>query len=220
MDRPVCRQSVHARCVVGRSPGRGCHIHSGDMGGSERDELSRRTRWRTACCPESLSPSVIGTSTTVGAFVAALLMVLGINVMRTRSPLPEDTSIGVLFVGFLALAVVVLSAQSGSYTGDLNDFLFGTITGIDNGDLVRQAIAAGLSVVGVVVFHRAFLCADLRRGPGPDGRGANPSGPRGAPRPRGGFDSCVVRNRRESLGNSRSWWHRLRRRACWFVACR
>lgn len=100
---------------------------------------------------------VIGVDTTIGALVAALIMVGGVNLIRTHSPLPEDTSIGVLFVGFLALAVVIVSSQSGSYTGDLNRFLFGSITGIDRGDLIRQGIAAGVSLIGVIVFYRAFL---------------------------------------------------------------
>ena len=100
---------------------------------------------------------VLGVNTTVGALVAALVMVVGINVIRSNSPLPEDTSIGVLFVGFLALAVVIMSSQSGSYSGDLNRFLFGSITGVDNQDLIRQAIAAAISVIGVIVFYRAFL---------------------------------------------------------------
>lgn len=100
---------------------------------------------------------IIGVHTTVGAFVAAIVMVWGINMIRSHSPLPEDTSIGVLFVGFLALAVVIMSSSSGAYTGDLNRFLFGSITGIDAGDLRRQASAAAISVGGVAVFYRAFL---------------------------------------------------------------
>ncbi len=100
---------------------------------------------------------VIGTSPTVGALLAALVMVGALNVLRSRSPLPDDTSIGVLFVGFLALAVVVMSSQSASYAGDLNRFLFGSVTGVTDGDLVRQAVAAALALVGVIVFHRSFL---------------------------------------------------------------
>ncbi len=100
---------------------------------------------------------ILGIDTGVGAMVAALAMVAGVNLVRNHSPLPEDTSIGVLFVGFLALAVVIMSSQSGAYTGDLNRFLFGSITGVDNGDLLRQALAAGISVLGVTVFYRAFL---------------------------------------------------------------
>lgn len=100
---------------------------------------------------------LLGVNTTVGALLAAALMVVGINLIRSHSPLPEDTSIGVLFVGFLALAVVIMSSQSGSYTGDLNRFLFGSITGVDNGDLIRQTIAAAVTLAGIVFFHRAFL---------------------------------------------------------------
>lgn len=100
---------------------------------------------------------VIGVDPTIGALVAALAMGGGLSVMRAHSPLPEDTSIGVLFVGFLALAVVIMSSQSGTYVGDLNSFLFGSVTGIDDGDLLRQAVAAGIAIVGVATFHRAFL---------------------------------------------------------------
>lgn len=98
-----------------------------------------------------------GNNVTLGALAAALVMVGGVNVLRTWSPLPEDTSIGVLFVGFLALAVVIMSSQSSSYTGDLNRFLFGQITGINSADIRRQATAAAISVVGVVVFYRGLL---------------------------------------------------------------
>ncbi len=102
---------------------------------------------------------VLGVNTTVGALVAALVMVGGINVIRAHSPLPDDTSIGILFVGFLALAVVIMSSQSGSYSGDLNRFLFGSITAVDTGDLVRQGGAAAFAVLGVALFYRAFLVA-------------------------------------------------------------
>ncbi|MXW62366.1 MAG: metal ABC transporter permease [Acidimicrobiaceae bacterium] len=100
---------------------------------------------------------IVGVHTTIGAFLAALAMVWGINLIRSHSPLPEDTSIGLLFVGFLALAVVILSSSSGSYTGDLSRFLFGSITGVDSADLTRQAVAAAVTLVGMVVFYRAFL---------------------------------------------------------------
>ena len=100
---------------------------------------------------------IVGVNTTIGAFVAASLMVWGINLIRHHSPLPDDASIGLLFVGFLALAVVIMSSSSAAYVGDLSRFLFGSITGVDTGDLQRQTIAAVISLVGVFVFYRAFL---------------------------------------------------------------
>jgi len=100
---------------------------------------------------------VLGIDTTLGALVAAFVMVAGVNVVRSASPLPDDASIGILFVGFLALAVVVMSTQQSSYTGDLTRFLFGSITGVDATDLIRQAVATAVTVVGVTVLYRALL---------------------------------------------------------------
>jgi len=100
---------------------------------------------------------IIGVDTSIGAFVAAAAMIGGITLIRRHSPLPDDTSIGVLFVGFLALAVVIMSTQRASYTGDLNRFLFGSITGLDNDDIKRQAIAAAIALIGVIVLYRALL---------------------------------------------------------------
>ena len=100
---------------------------------------------------------VLGWSTTLGAFTAAIAMVAGVHLVQSRSPLPADSAIGVLFVGFLALAVVIVSSGAGSYTGDLTRFLFGSITGVDRFDLARLAVAALLCLVLVAVFYRAFL---------------------------------------------------------------
>jgi len=100
---------------------------------------------------------VMGGNTTVGAAIAALVMIGGINVVRSHSPLPSDVSIGVLFVGMLALAVAVISSDSASGAGDLDRFLFGSVTGVEGGDLLRQGIAAAITVIGVVVLHRALL---------------------------------------------------------------
>lgn len=98
----------------------------------------------------------VGVSTTLGAFVAAGAMVGLMHIIRSQSPLPEDTTIGILFAGFLSLAVVIMS-RSGSYAGDLTRFLFGSITAIDNSDLIRQAIAAAITIIGIAVFYRPLL---------------------------------------------------------------
>lgn len=100
---------------------------------------------------------IVGISTTVGAFVAAAVVVAGVYVIRRASPLPADTGIGVLFVGMLALAVVVMSTEQASYVGDLNRFLFGSITGVSATDLWWQATAVGLVVGASVWLHRGFL---------------------------------------------------------------
>ena len=100
---------------------------------------------------------ILGGNPTVGALVAALVMVSGISTLRRYSPLPTDTAIGLLFVGMLALAVVIMSSQEGSYTGDLTGLLFGSITGVDSGDIGRQIITTAISAGGSLLGYRAFL---------------------------------------------------------------
>ena len=100
---------------------------------------------------------VIGVSPTLGALVAAAVMVGGVHVVRRHSPMPEDASIGLLFVGMLALAVVIVSAGATADVGDLHRVLFGSVTGLETADLWRQAVAAAIAVVGAFAFHRAFL---------------------------------------------------------------
>lgn len=100
---------------------------------------------------------IVGGDPTLGALVAALVMISGVNLIRNHSPLPDDSSIVLLYVGFLALAVVIMSSSSGAYSGDLSRFLFGSITGVTDSDLLRQLIIAGIALLGVMLFHRAFL---------------------------------------------------------------
>lgn len=100
---------------------------------------------------------IVGFDTGLGALVAAIVMVGAITYIPRISPLSEDTSTGVLFVGFLALAVVIMSSGAGAGAGDIDRFLFGSITGVQSADLVRQLVIAVVSVGTAVVFYRAFF---------------------------------------------------------------
>ena len=100
---------------------------------------------------------VLGVNPMIGAAFAALVMITTINSIRSHTSLPEDTSIGILFVGFLALAVVIMSSASGAFVGDLNRFLFGSITGISDNDLIVQGVAALIALIGVAVLYRPLL---------------------------------------------------------------
>jgi ABC-type Mn2+/Zn2+ transport system permease subunit len=95
-------------------------------------------------------------ATTVGAAVAAVIVIAGVNVVQRHSPLPEDAGIGLLFIGMSALGVMIIS-RGASYFGDLLSFLFGAALGITPGAIVVQGVAAVIALIGVVVFHRAFL---------------------------------------------------------------
>lgn len=99
---------------------------------------------------------VWGVDLRLGALVSAVVVVAGVSVVNRRSNLPEDTGIGLLFVGMLALGVIIISRE-GAYAGELSALLFGDILGVSVDDLRIQAVTAVVVVVGAVVGFRAFL---------------------------------------------------------------
>jgi ABC-type Mn2+/Zn2+ transport system permease subunit len=97
-----------------------------------------------------------GFNLTVGALLTAALMVGGISVVNRRSRLGEDTGVGLLFVGMLALGVIIIS-KSRSFTTDVQSLLFGDVLGVTWADVRVQAVAAALVVVCTALGYRAFL---------------------------------------------------------------
>ncbi|MFV0316639.1 MAG: zinc ABC transporter permease AztB [Microthrixaceae bacterium] len=97
-----------------------------------------------------------GFNPVVGALVAALVMTLAVTGVSTRTNLREDTGIGLLFVGMLALGVIIVS-KSDSFTSSVTSLLFGDVLAVSAQDLRYQAIAASAVVVAGVVLYRPML---------------------------------------------------------------
>jgi ABC-type Mn2+/Zn2+ transport system permease subunit len=79
-------------------------------------------------------------------------MIVGVNVVTSRSKLSDDTAIGLLFVGMLGLGVMMVS-RSSSFSGDIVGILFGEILGISRGDLIRQLV----SLIAIACVARLFI---------------------------------------------------------------
>ncbi|NMW18124.1 MAG: metal ABC transporter permease [Chlorobiaceae bacterium] len=92
----------------------------------------------------------------VGASLSSLAMIAGITWVTKKSRLSADTAIGLLFVGMLALGVVIVS-HSQSFSGDLVKVLFGQFLGISSFDLVIQSSVTLLLAVMAFVLRRPFL---------------------------------------------------------------
>ena len=92
----------------------------------------------------------------IGAVIAAAVMVWLIEVVHRQTALGEDTAIGLLFVGMLALGVVILSRME-SYAGSLTSILFGDVLGITASDLVWQAVLAVIVIAGATLLFRPLL---------------------------------------------------------------
>ena len=92
----------------------------------------------------------------IGAAAAAVVMLLGINLVHRQTAFSEDTGIGLLFVGMLALGVILIS-RTASYSGSLTAILFGDALAVTGNDLVALGVVAGVTLMVSVLLYRAFL---------------------------------------------------------------
>jgi ABC-type Mn2+/Zn2+ transport system permease subunit len=113
--------------------------------------------------PGIATAMLLGFSGILGAAVGAAVMMGGVSIVTRKFRLSGDTAIGLLFVGMLALGVVITS-RSTSFVGDLARILFGELLGITTTDLAWQF--AALVIVGAIAFvsRRPFLLLSVDDG--------------------------------------------------------
>lgn len=105
---------------------------------------------------------VIQGSLVIGGVVAGVITAILVALFSQNRRIKEDSIIGVFYVAAFALGIVIIS-QAPGYAGSLQQFLFGSITGIPDEDLYTVALT-GLLILAVVVFlHKEFVTVSLDR---------------------------------------------------------
>lgn len=105
---------------------------------------------------------VVGGNLVIGGTIAGILTAVLVAVFSQNRRLKEDSIIGVFFVAAFALGIVVIS-QAPGYAGSLQQFLFGSITGIPDSDLY---VVGGTGVLVLAVnfaLHKEFVTISLDR---------------------------------------------------------
>lgn len=105
---------------------------------------------------------LLGFSPLIGAFVAAIVMSGLVSVVSNRTTVRDDTAIGLLFVGMLALGIIIVSRVQ-SFATEVTALLFGNVFGITTEDIRNQVIAAVVVVVVTIVMYRPFLALTFNR---------------------------------------------------------
>ena len=103
------------------------------------------------------SGSLVLGGTLAGVGTAVLVALLSQN-----RRLKEDSIIGVLFVGAFGLGLVIISWAPG-YAGSLQDFLFGSLTGIPASEVPFVLVASALIVGVFAFFHKEIVAVSLDR---------------------------------------------------------
>ncbi|MCC7078729.1 MAG: metal ABC transporter permease [Acidimicrobiia bacterium] len=92
----------------------------------------------------------------LGAIAGGLVMIGGVTLVTSRSRLSNDTAIGLLFVGMLALGVVIVS-KSDAFRGDLVRILFGEVLAVRPSGVIVLAVAAAFTLTVTYVLRRPLL---------------------------------------------------------------
>lgn len=105
---------------------------------------------------------VIGGNLVLGGLVAGVVTAILVAALAQLRRLREDTIIGVLFVAAFALGIVIISFAPG-YAGSLQEFLFGSLTGIPVSDLYVVTGAVLLVLTVLFLFHKELVAVTLDR---------------------------------------------------------
>ncbi|GAA4112744.1 metal ABC transporter permease [Enteractinococcus coprophilus] len=96
---------------------------------------------------------LFGFSPYLGAALAALVMVSLMELVYRTTSLKEDTAIGLLFVGMMALGVVLIS-RADSFQGSLTAILFGDALGVSWTDIQMQLLfVIGVGALSLLLYR-------------------------------------------------------------------
>lgn len=92
----------------------------------------------------------------IGSTIAGLFTAVAITWIQHNVKTKNDAAIGIIFTAMFSLGVIGISAVSSGQGVhlDLKDFLFGTVLGISNEDIVLTAIVMVYVIVSILIFYR------------------------------------------------------------------
>lgn len=98
----------------------------------------------------------------LGGAVAGVVTTILVAIVSQNRRLREDSVIGVFFAGAFALGIVVISLAPG-YAGSLQQFLFGSITGITDTDVTIVVVTTVAIIAVTAIFHKELVAVGLDR---------------------------------------------------------
>lgn len=92
----------------------------------------------------------------VGGAAAGILSAVGIHVLTRGGKLKEDTAIGVVFAGALALGIAIIS-RAQNFRTDISHLLIGNVLAVSNLDLLLIVLVGAIILLILVLFYKEFL---------------------------------------------------------------
>ena len=98
---------------------------------------------------------ILGLPFAIGAFVCGVGSVLAIGLIKSHTRIKEDTVIGLVFTGFFAFGLVLISKNPSNI--DLNHILFGNVLGISTSDLIQTLVIGIFTLITVLILRKDLL---------------------------------------------------------------
>lgn len=92
----------------------------------------------------------------IGGLIAGALSAIGIGLLTRDGRVKEDTAIGVVFAGALALGIGIMS-KTQNFSTDLNHLLIGNIMGITDETLRLMLVVGVIVIAAVVLLYKELL---------------------------------------------------------------
>lgn len=92
----------------------------------------------------------------LGGLAAGIVSALGIGLLTRGRRMQEDTAIGIVFAGMLALGIGIISSTR-SFATDLQHVLIGNILAVTSDDLTLMVIMSVVVMGIVVLLYKEFL---------------------------------------------------------------
>ncbi|MCP9790581.1 metal ABC transporter permease [Vulcanococcus limneticus] len=108
-----------------------------------------------AVMPGVVIAYALGLPFAVGAFVFGVGSVALIGYIKQMTRIKEDTVIGLVFTGFFALGLTLISKLRSSI--DLTHILFGNVLGISTADIQQTLLISALVLAVLLVFRRDLI---------------------------------------------------------------
>ena len=104
-----------------------------------------------------------GANPILGATVFAVLSALGIEWSNSRSKIRPDSAIGMVWGIGMAIGAFFIALRPGYTSGDMANFLFGSILTVTNGDIIALAALSIVLIIGELLWHRPIMFAAFDR---------------------------------------------------------
>ena len=101
----------------------------------------------------------VGANPILGATIFAIAAALGIEWSNSHGKIRQDSAIGMVWGIGMAIGALFIALRPGYTSGDMANFLFGSILTVTHSNIVALSILAIVLIIGALLWHRPIMFA-------------------------------------------------------------